>query len=59
MRGIAALMVFGHHVQLPGLHPATIGLDAGVLIFFSLSGAAPWLHRPVHNAVDAQVRGAQ
>jgi peptidoglycan/LPS O-acetylase OafA/YrhL len=38
LRGIAALMVFLHHVQLPGIHPATLGLDAGVLIFFSLSG---------------------
>ena len=38
LRGVAAWMVFVHHVQLPGLHPATLGFDAGVLIFFSLSG---------------------
>jgi peptidoglycan/LPS O-acetylase OafA/YrhL len=38
LRGIAALMIFVTHVQLPGMHPATVGLDAGVLIFFSLSG---------------------
>ena len=38
LRAFAALMVFALHVQLPGLHPATLGLDAGVLVFFSLSG---------------------
>ena len=31
-------MVFVHHVQLPGLHPATLGFDAGVSVFFVLSG---------------------
>src|SRR6266850_6882311 len=38
LRGLAALMVFVNHVQLPGLQPVAPGLDAGVLIFFSLSG---------------------
>ena len=27
--------------QLPGLHPATIGLDIGVMLFFALSGYLP------------------
>lgn len=38
LRGMAALLVFVHHVQLPGLHPATLGLFNGVWIFFGLSG---------------------
>lgn len=37
LRGIAALMVFVHHAQLPGLGVFG-GMDAGVLIFFALSG---------------------
>lgn len=31
-------MVFVHHVQLPGLRTATVGLDVGVMVFFVLSG---------------------
>jgi peptidoglycan/LPS O-acetylase OafA/YrhL len=38
LRGLAALMVFAVHAQLPGVHEALPGLDAGVLIFFALSG---------------------
>jgi peptidoglycan/LPS O-acetylase OafA/YrhL len=38
LRGLAAAMVFVHHVQLPGLAASTIGLDAGVIVFFVLSG---------------------
>jgi peptidoglycan/LPS O-acetylase OafA/YrhL len=38
VRGIAAALVFIHHAQLPGLHPATIGLDVGVMLFYALSG---------------------
>lgn len=38
LRAVAALMVFVNHVQLPGLHPQLIGMDAGVLVFFALSG---------------------
>jgi peptidoglycan/LPS O-acetylase OafA/YrhL len=38
LRGIAAFMVFIHHVQLHVLHPQLIGMDAGVLVFFALSG---------------------
>ena len=38
LRGLAALMVFVNHVQLPGIQPIAPGLDAGVLIFFALSG---------------------
>ena len=38
MRGVAALMVFAHHVQVPGNPALASGLDAGVLIFFALSG---------------------
>ena len=38
LRGLAAVMVFAVHAQLPGVHEALPGLDAGVLIFFALSG---------------------
>jgi peptidoglycan/LPS O-acetylase OafA/YrhL len=38
MRGIAALMVFAHHAQVPGNASALFGLDSGVLVFFALSG---------------------
>jgi peptidoglycan/LPS O-acetylase OafA/YrhL len=54
LRGVAALMVFVHHVQLPGLHPATLGMDAGVLIFFSLSGYL--LYAPLVRAREADVQ---
>src|SRR4029079_8858474 len=37
-RALAATMVFVHHVQLPGLDWATMGMGSGVLIFFALSG---------------------
>src|SRR5882757_3494125 len=59
LRGVAALMVFVHHVQLPGLHSATLGMDAGVLIFFSLSGYllyAPFV-RARESGVAVDVRG--
>lgn len=51
LRGIAAAMVFIHHVQLPGLHPQLIGFDAGVMVFFALSGYllyAPFAAGSVH-----------
>jgi peptidoglycan/LPS O-acetylase OafA/YrhL len=51
LRGAAAFMVFIHHVQLPGLHPQLIGMDAGVLIFFALSGYL--LYAPFVAARDA------
>ena len=51
MRGIAALMVFADHVQIPGNPAATLGLDAGVLIFFALSGYL--LYAPFAAARDA------
>ncbi|HET7702250.1 MAG TPA: acyltransferase, partial [Candidatus Limnocylindrales bacterium] len=38
LRGLAAALVFLFHVQLPGVHPVLGGLDAGVLVFFALSG---------------------
>src|SRR5436190_1822636 len=38
LRGLAALMVFAVHAELPGVHEALPGLDAGVLVFFALSG---------------------
>jgi peptidoglycan/LPS O-acetylase OafA/YrhL len=59
LRGVAALMVFVHHVQLPGLHQATLGMDAGVLIFFSLSGYllyAPFV-RARESGVPIDLRG--
>ncbi len=44
-------MVFAHHVQVPGNPAATLGLDAGVLIFFALSGYL--LYAPFAAARDA------
>jgi len=38
LRGLAALMVFVFHAHVPGLQETVIGLDAGVLMFFALSG---------------------
>jgi len=38
IRGLAALLVFAFHTELPGLQRIAPGLDAGVLIFFALSG---------------------
>ena len=38
LRGLAALMVFVFHAQIPGLQETVHGLNAGVLIFFALSG---------------------
>lgn len=38
LRGLAALMVFVFHAQVPGLQETVHGLNAGVLIFFALSG---------------------
>lgn len=50
LRGIAAAMVLLLHVDLPGAAPLTGGMDAGVLIFFALSGYllyAPFTRGPV------------
>ena len=50
LRGIAALMVFVHHVQLPWSVLRLPGMDAGVLVFFALSGYllyAPFVSRSV------------
>jgi peptidoglycan/LPS O-acetylase OafA/YrhL len=44
LRGVAAAMVYIHHAQFPGTHPATVGFDAGVMVFFVLSGFL--IHRP-------------
>lgn len=52
LRGVAAAMVYIHHAQFPGTHPATIGFDAGVMVFFVLSGFL--IHRPF---VAAQAAG--
>src|SRR4029078_12144983 len=38
LRGLAALLVLVLHAHVPGLQETVIGLDAGVLIFFALSG---------------------
>ena len=38
LRGLAALMVFAFHAELPAVERVTPGLDAGVLVFFALSG---------------------
>lgn len=51
LRGIAALMIFVHHAQLPIIGSLTGGLDAGVMIFFALSGYllyGPFLRGPVN-----------
>jgi len=48
LRAAAALMVFFHHTGIPGL--PRLGLDAGILVFFTLSGYLlfrPFLERPV------------
>lgn len=50
LRGVAALMVFVHHAALPGLGKQLVGMDAGVLVFFALSGYllyAPFVAGPV------------
>ncbi|HEX5828694.1 MAG TPA: acyltransferase [Candidatus Limnocylindrales bacterium] len=52
LRAVAAVLVFVHHVQLPGIHPATIGLDVGVMLFFALSGYllyTPFIAHPVED----------
>jgi peptidoglycan/LPS O-acetylase OafA/YrhL len=38
LRGLAALLVFAFHAELPSLERVVPGLDAGVLVFFALSG---------------------
>jgi peptidoglycan/LPS O-acetylase OafA/YrhL len=51
LRAVAAGMVFVHHAQLPGLTFVTRGLDAGVVIFFVLSGYL--LYSPFAAAKDS------
>lgn len=50
LRGVAAAMVLLLHVDAPGMTPFSGGMDAGVLIFFALSGYliyAPFVRGPV------------
>lgn len=52
LRGLAALMVFVHHVHLPGPYTQSAGLHAGVQVFFALSGYL--LYRPFLGTVDVK-----